>query len=90
MLRLVLLFLLQMFRRLFSGTSVSPRAELQGTHADEDEGRWTATSIAIICALVIYIIGGLGLYGKTHIWDTLTPAQKDFIVQSMITDQQVL
>ncbi|EIK95429.1 hypothetical protein PMM47T1_16610 [Pseudomonas sp. M47T1] len=90
MLRLVLLFLLQTFRRLFTGNSVSPRAELQGSHADSDEGRWTASAIMIICALVIYIIGGLGLYGKTHVWDTLTPAQKDFIVQSMITDQQVL
>ncbi|MDE1169493.1 MAG: hypothetical protein PW845_29965 [Pseudomonas sp.] len=91
MLRAVLMFLLQAFRRLFTLTSVSPRAELQETHSGEEaEGGWTVTAIAIISALVLYIVLALGFYAKVHVWDTLTAQQKDFIVQSMLVDQQVL
>jgi hypothetical protein len=91
MLRVFLMFLLQTFRRLFTTTSVSPRAELQETQASEDsEGRWTGMSIAIISALALYIVMGLGYYSKVHYWDTLTPQQQDFIVHAMLVDQQVI
>jgi uncharacterized membrane-anchored protein len=56
---------------------------------DEVEG-FSKSALMIIAALVLYIVGGLGYYAKAHVWDELTPQQKDIVIQSMVVEQQVL
>lgn len=57
---------------------------------DEDVGRWTFTSVFLVFTLSLYIVAGLGYYTKTHVWDTLTDAQKEQIAKTMVVDTQYL
>ena len=95
MLRLLLLVLLHFVKRLSAGLTLfrGDRVEQgysRNFQAEEEQGRWSALTILVVCCLVFYILGGLGLYAKTQIWDALTSEQKDFIIRSMLIDQQML
>ena len=93
LLRLVLMLITQAFKRVSAGIASFRRdtAVLTQTDrtVDEAEG-FSKSAIMIIAALCLYIAGGLGFYAKAHVWDGLTPQQKDFVIHSMMVDQQVL
>jgi hypothetical protein len=93
LLRMILMLLAQAFKRVTAQIASFCRGSAvlgQEDRLDGQEEGFSKSAIMIIAALVIYIVGGLGLYAKVHVWDGLTDQQKDFVVQSMIVEQQVL
>lgn len=94
MLRLVMLVLFHFYKRFASGLASLRGVRTQDSYesfgATPENTRWSALTILTIAVLSFYILGGLGFYAKVHIWDTLTQDQKDFIVQTMLADQQML
>ncbi|WPO98316.1 hypothetical protein SFA35_16900 [Pseudomonas sp. HR96] len=93
LLRLVLMLLSQAFKRVSAGIASIRRDSAvltQNDNAVDDTDGFSKSAVMIIAALALYIAGGLGYYAKVHIWDGLTPQQKDFVVHSMMVDQQVL
>ncbi|WNW10537.1 hypothetical protein RRX38_05005 [Pseudomonas sp. DTU_2021_1001937_2_SI_NGA_ILE_001] len=60
------------------------------TREQEREASWSLSSILLVVALSAYCLGGLGYYAKTHIWDTMSEAQKEQMAQAMIVSAQNL
>ena len=93
LLRLILMLVSQAFKRVSAGIASFRRGSIV---MSQDQGRLDAvegfskSAIMIIAALALYILGGLGYYAKAHVWDELTPQQKDIVIQSMMVEQQVL
>jgi len=93
MLRLVLMLLSQAKKRVSAGFASLRREDaviIHNDRADDEVEGFSKSAVMIIAALVLYIVGSLGYYGKVHVWDGLTPTQKDFVIHSMMVDQQVL
>jgi hypothetical protein len=94
MLRLVMIYLFQWFKRLASN-AVSRNGddtytENFSSHKDSDSGRWTFVSLFIVFTLSIYSLAGLGYYAKVHVWDGFTEAEKTNIAQAMVVASQNL
>lgn len=85
--RIVLFYLFQFVRRILQSFTAAPRAE---SRYDEAEVGLSRTGVALVSALVLYIVCGLGYYAKVHCWDTLTEEQKGVVVQAMIVNEQSL
>ncbi|WP_213881450.1 hypothetical protein [Pseudomonas sp. dw_358] len=93
LLRLVLMLLSQAFKRVSAGIASMRRESdvlAQTDRVDDEAEGFSKSAIMVIAALALYIAGGLGYYAKVHVWDGLTPQQKDFVIHSMMVDQQVL
>lgn len=93
LLRLVLMLLSQAFKRVSAGIASMRRESdvlAQSDRIDDQDEGFSKSAIMVIAALALYIAGGLGYYAKAHVWDGLTPQQKDFVIHSMMVDQQVL
>lgn len=93
LLRLILMLVTHAFKRVSAGIASIRRGSAvmsqDESHLDEVEG-FSKSALMIIAALVLYIVGGLGYYAKAHVWDELTPQQKEVVIQSMMVEQQVL
>jgi hypothetical protein len=95
MLRLVMIYLFQWFKRLASN-AVSRNGrddtytENFSSREDSDSGRWTFVSLFIVFTLSLYSLAGLGYYAKVHVWDSFTEEQKANIAQAMIVSSQNL
>lgn len=94
MLRLVMIYLFQWFKRLASN-AVSRNGddtytENFSSREDRDSGRWTFVSLFIVFTLSIYSLAGLGYYAKVHVWDGFTEAEKTSMAQAMVVASQNL
>ncbi|MBD8187203.1 hypothetical protein [Pseudomonas viridiflava] len=92
MLRIVVVHLFQWLKRLSSGllSRGSQYSESRDFTRENDEGRWTFVSIAIILTLSLYCLAGLGYYAKVNVWDGFTQEQKANIAQAMVVSSQNL
>jgi hypothetical protein len=97
MLRLVMLYLFQWFKRLASNAVSRNNASRDDIYSenfssreDGDSGRWTFVSLFIVFTLSIYSLAGLGYYAKVHVWDGFTEAEKASMAQAMIAASQNL
>jgi hypothetical protein len=83
--------LFQWIKRLSTGTPVENEENYsQSFSDDEDVGRWTFMSVAIIFTLSLYVVAGLGYFAKVHVWDGMTEAQKEAVAKAMVVDTQYL
>lgn len=95
MLRLVMIYLFQWFKRLASNAvsrngNNDTYTENFSSREDSDSGRWTFVSLFIVFTLSIYSLAGLGYYAKVHVWDGFTEAEKTNIAQAMVVASQNL
>ena len=94
MLRYVVIHLFQWLKRFSSVQDPRHHADLKYsrdfTREEQRANSWSLTTIVLVSALVCYSLGGLGYYAKTHIWDTMTDAQKEQMAQAMIASSQNL
>ncbi len=84
MLRPVLTYLYQSFKRL-----ASPSDERRGV-LEEGQPRTSVWAYAVMAALLLYILGGLGYFAKFHVWDEMTAEQQAIMIKSMQVDPQLL
>lgn len=92
MLRLVMIYLFQWFKRLAS-SAVSRNGndtytENFSSREESEGGRWTFVTIFIVFTLSLYSLAGLGYYAKVHVWDGFTEAEKTNIAQAMVVASQ--
>jgi hypothetical protein len=95
MLRLVMIYLFQWFKRLASNAvsrngNNDTYTENFSSREESDGGRWTFVTIFIVFTLSIYSLAGLGYYAKVHVWDGFTEAEKNNIAQAMVVASQNL
>lgn len=92
MLRLVVIYLFQWFKRLsltlLTRGSDEASQSRHFTREEEDGGRWTFVAIAIVFTLSLYCLAGLGYYAKVHVWDGFTQEQQANILQAMAASSQ--
>ncbi|MBC3950901.1 MULTISPECIES: hypothetical protein [Pseudomonas] len=92
MLRLVMIYLFQWFKRLASN-AVSRNGndtytENFSSREENEGGRWTFVTLFIVFTLSLYSLAGLGYYAKVHVWDGFTETEKNNIAQAMVIASQ--
>jgi len=91
MLRLIVINLLQWFKRLATSSSQRNAQNSRNfAREDNDGGRWTFVSIVIAFTLSLYVVAGLGFFAKVHMWDTLTVQEKASAVQAMTVSTEYM